>query len=353
MTLGPVMVDVEGATLTDEERELLRHPLVGGVILFSRNYRDRGQLQGLTAEIHGLREPELLIAVDQEGGRVQRFRSGFTELPSLAAVGDCYKDEPSRALSIARDCGWLMAIELRTVGVDFSFAPVLDLWNRHSSVIKDRAFHSDPEVVVRLAKAYIGGMHAAGMAAVGKHFPGHGTVAADSHHELPIDERSYYDITNRDLVPFRRLAAGGLDGIMVAHVVYPQVDTLPAAFSEVWIREILRGELEFQGVIFSDDLNMSGAAGPGGYVERAQSALTAGCDMVLLCNNPEGVKTLLSGFPAVIEPVTQVRLMRMHGRRSEITENSMRTDVRWQSVSSMVAGIIAAPELDLGEDHPA
>ena len=352
MTLGPLMLDLEGPFLNDRERDMLRHPLVGGVILFSRNYEDRPQLTNLTTEIHSLRKPALLIAVDHEGGRVQRFRSGFTELPPLAALGERYRNEPGRALSAAEDCGWLMAVELRAVGVDFSFAPVLDLFSKTSAVINDRAFHADPEVVARLAKAYIRGMHAGGMAAVGKHFPGHGTVSADSHCDSPIDRRSYYDIAHRDLIPFRRLAVAGLEGIMPAHVVYPQVDSVPAGFSAIWMRQILRGELEFQGAIFSDDLNMAGAATMGDHVERARSAMGAGCDMILLCNNPQGVAALLSDLQMKVEPITQVRLMRMHGRHPQINHSDLQQDSRWQSVSSMMAGINVSPELDLGDNHP-
>ena len=343
------MTDFDGETLTAPDRDVLMHPLVGGVVLFSRNYADPEQLTALTAEIHALRTPKLLIAVDHEGGRVQRFRSGFTELPSAAVIGAVYDDQPDQGLAFARECGWLMASELRAVGVDFSFAPVLDLRNTQSRIIDDRAFHADPHAVGRLAHAFIQGMHEAGMAAVGKHFPGHGTVAADSHVELPVDDRSFYDLTNADLIPFRLLAKN-LEGMMPAHIRYPQIDGEPAGYSRVWIRDILRSELGFQGIVFSDDLNMSGAAGVGDVVARARLALDAGCDLVLLCNDRPGAEQLLSSFEQGAEPVTLVRLMRMHGKGESAPLADLRHDPRWLAATDRVARAGESRALDLGDD---
>lgn len=314
MSLGPVMLDVAGITLTAEERERLQHPLVGGVILFSRNYTSPEQVRALTTVIHGLREPQLLVGVDHEGGRVQRFRSGFTALPPMRRLGELHDENSRRALRLAENVGWLLAAELRAVGVDFSFGPVLDLGRGVSEVIGDRAFHANPEIVAELAHAVMRGMHRAGMAAVGKHFPGHGSVAADSHTSLPVDEREFADIGADDLVPFERMIHYGLPAVMPAHVVYPRVDPEPAGFSRFWLKRVLRGQLGFQGVIFSDDLSMEGAKGVGGIVARGQKALAAGCDMVLVCNDPAGAGQLLDGFGAHDDPVSHLRLVRLHGR---------------------------------------
>ncbi|MBI5611740.1 MAG: beta-N-acetylhexosaminidase [Gammaproteobacteria bacterium] len=338
MSLGPVMVDVEGLELTPAERERLRHPLVGGVILFARNYESPEQVTALVDAIHRLREPQLLVAVDQEGGRVQRFRAGFSTLPAGAVLGTLYDENSRRARRMAETCGWLMAVELRAVGVDFSFAPVLDLNRGVSSVIGDRAFHANPEAVAELAHAYMTGMAHAGMAATGKHFPGHGAVAADSHLSLPIDDRRYADIQVEDLVPFERLIHFGLAAIMPAHVLYPRVDRQPAGFSRFWLQQVLRQELGFQGVIFSDDLSMAGAEGAGGMLDRARAALAAGCDMALVCNDPAGADQVLDGLGAYDNPVSHLRLMRMHGRHP-VTRTQIAADGDYQDAVRMVKSI--------------
>lgn len=338
MPLGPVMLDVQGTTLLPEEARMLRHPLAGGVILFTRNYASPEQLTDLVASIHALREPRLLVAVDHEGGRVQRFRPGFTALPSARRFGELYAQDRRRARRLAGVTGWVMAGELRACGVDFSFAPVLDLDRGVCEVIGDRAFHASPDAVATLAHSFMLGMRQAGMVATGKHFPGHGAVSADSHLALPVDGRSYADIEMEDLVPFRRLISYGLAGIMPAHVLYPQIDAQPAGFSEFWLKDVLRRRLGFQGVIFSDDLSMEGAAGAGDYLSRARQALRAGCDMVLVCNNPSGAAQVLHGLENISNPVLQIRLARMHGRRFT-AQAERHKDTRWQQARQAVAAL--------------
>lgn len=339
MALGPVMLDLAGPALTPPEREQLGHPLVGGVILFSRNYKSPQQLERLVAEIHGLRHPPLLVAVDHEGGRVQRFREGFTRLPPARRLGELYDRHPKQALALSESCGYVMAAELRAVGVDFSFAPVLDLDRGLSQVIGDRAFHRDPEIVAKLARAYMRGMARAGMAAVGKHFPGHGGCAADSHTELPVDNRELADIQLEDLVPFERLIQAGLAAVMPAHVLYPRVDEVPAGFSRVWLQHILRVSLGFQGVIFSDDLSMAGAEVAGDIVARARAALSAGCDMVLVCNDAAAAARLLDGLGSYSDPVSMLRLVRLHGHEAS-TRAGLRSDAVYREAVHRVQRLV-------------
>jgi beta-N-acetylhexosaminidase len=312
--LGPVMLDVKGIILTDDDCKRLTHPLTGGVILFSRNFESPQQLAALTAQIHALRTPPLLIAVDHEGGRVQRFREGFTAIPAMRELGIAWDANTGQAKQLAQDTGYVLATELRAHGVDLTFAPVLDVDFKRSSVIGDRAFHTDPEIIAPLAQALVHGFNLGGMSSVGKHFPGHGHVRADSHHEIPVDDRSYVDIEQCDLIPFRRLISSGLGAVMPAHVIYPKVDAQPAGFSSKWLKQILRQQLEFDGVIFSDDLSMEGAKGAGDIVARANAALTAGCDMVLVCNDTDAADELLAGLDYTMPAVGQIRLAAMRGR---------------------------------------
>jgi len=349
MSLGPVMLDLSGITLQEDEREILKHPLAGGVILFARNFESPEQLASLVASIHALREPRLLVAVDHEGGRIQRFRNGFTRLPACRLIGRRYDQSQAEGLALAERTGWIMALELRAVDVDFSFAPVLDLDKGISRVIGDRSFHRDPEAVAALAKHYIQGMRKAGMSAVGKHFPGHGSVKEDSHLAVPVDYRRYEDIRMDDLLCFDRLIHCGLAAIMPAHVIYPAIDGKPAGFSPVWLKTILRRQLQFQGPVFSDDLGMAGAEVAGEFPARARAALDAGCDMVVVCNHREGAVGILENLEYTPDPAAQVRLMRMHGR-NKITLRQLYEDHEWRNVSEEINALDVMPELGLGDD---
>ncbi|WP_202560314.1 beta-N-acetylhexosaminidase [Alcanivorax sp. DP30] len=292
-TISPLlMLDLQGLTVADSEKDLLAHPGTGGLIFFARNYESREQLRELVRQVRAIR-PDLLIAVDQEGGRVQRFRDEFVRLPPMAALGRRYDQDPATGIYAAGLLGELMASELTELGIDISFAPVLDLDYGSSTVIGDRSFHGDADAMIALAGSFIDGMNAAGMAATGKHFPGHGHVVADSHLELPVDPRPLSEIEAADMRPFMALAPR-LDGIMPAHVVYSAVENQTAGFSRFWLQSQLRERLGFRGVIFSDDLSMAGAHGVGGYPQRAEAALAAGCDMVLACNNRQGAEQVLS-----------------------------------------------------------
>ncbi|MFT5118643.1 MAG: beta-N-acetylhexosaminidase [Kiritimatiellia bacterium] len=313
MPIGPVMMDIQGTALTAEDKTLLQNPLVGGLIYFARNFESAEQISRLSADIHRVR-PELLIAVDQEGGRVQRFKTGFTRLPAMQRFLPLFHKNPQAALLLVKDCGWLMAVELLAVGVDFSFAPVVDVDDCHSEVIADRSFSPSPEEVTQLAGAFIQGMHEAGMATTGKHFPGHGSVKGDSHQLLPQDDRSYAEIEQHDLIPFKQLM-GSLDALMPAHIVFSQLDSNPVGFSPYWLETILRQQLGFKGVIFSDDLTMEGAAIAGNYATRAQTALAAGCDMVLVCNSRLGVEQVLDSLSAM-QVKNTTRLSTMSARKT-------------------------------------
>ncbi|NOZ54075.1 MAG: beta-N-acetylhexosaminidase [Gammaproteobacteria bacterium] len=348
MSLGPVMIDLEGLEISSVEREMLQHPLVGGVILFTRNYDSPEQITELIEAIHRIRTPHLLVAVDHEGGRVQRFREGFTRLPPVGKLALRYQQDKKVAKKLAETLGWLMAVELRSVGVDFSFAPVLDVDRGISDIIGDRSFGNDSETVSSLAVAYIRGMHKAGMVATGKHFPGHGAIKADSHIACPVDERSFEDIYAEDIVPFARVINNGLAGIMPAHVVYSSVDVSPAGFSSFWLNQVLRNQLEFQGVIFSDDLSMEGAKVAGDIVDRAKAALKAGCDMVLVCNDPGSARRVLDNLGECNDPIAHVRFARMHGRHF-VNRQQLLKATEWKHAVATIEGLSAGDSLELGK----
>jgi len=345
MSLGPLMIDLAGLQIEAQERELLEHPLVGGVILFTRNFRDSGQLAALVAAIHAERSPPLLVAVDHEGGRVQRFRTGFSRLPSARRIGHEFDQGARAGVALARSMGWLMAAELRAHGIDLSFAPCVDLDYGMNEAIGDRAFHATADAVAQLAVAYMHGMRSAGMAATAKHFPGHGAVRADSHLTLPVDRREFADLAD-DLTPYRRLIDNALPGVMAAHVQFPAVDARPASASRRWLRGILRGEMRFQGAIFADDLSMGAAAAGGDIVSRAERALEAGCDMLPVCNDRAAVVTLLDRLRAAPEPASQVRIVRMRGREgsslSELVASS-----EYRAAREALARCAAPPALTL------
>ena len=339
MSIAPLMLDLEGTELTTDEVALLQHPFCGGLILFSRNFESVEQLEQLIRQARQASGPDLLIGVDHEGGRVQRFREGFTRLPALGKLYEQSDDEQT-ALQSAHNHAWLMASELRAMGIDFSFAPVLDLNYGVSEVIGDRAFHSDPDIVCKMAEAYIAGMHQAGMAATGKHFPGHGAVTADSHKEIPIDQRPFATLDAFDIQPFLKLIPKGLDAVMPAHVIYPAIDSRPAGFSPIWLQQILRDILNFDGVIFSDDLDMEGASFAGNYAQRAETALAAGCDMVLVCNNRRGVIQVLDEAKIDLNSesakASQLRLKRMVGK-AYMNRSALLDTQRWNEIESSMS----------------
>src|SRR5580704_2078261 len=345
MTLGPLMIDLVGPTVSPEERAMLAHPLVGGVILFSRNFETPEQLLELTRSIHAVRSPPLLIGVDHEGGRVQRFRSGFSRLPPARRIGQLFDTDRPAGISAARSMGWLMAAELRAYGVDLSFAPTVDLDYGLNEAIGDRALHPTADVTAQLAVAYMLGMREAGMAATAKHFPGHGAVVADSHVSLPVDRRDLADLQD-DLAPYRRLIANGLPGVMVAHILLPAEDTAPASLSARWIRGVLRTDLNFQGAIFTDDLSMGAVAAGSDIVERCQRALAAGCDMLLVCNDPASRNKARSGLNTSPDPASQLRLVRMRGRaRLSLTE--LHDAPAWSAAQHLLTRLAAPPPLSL------
>jgi beta-N-acetylhexosaminidase len=346
------MLDLEGTALDASDRAILQHPAAGGVILFTRNFASPRQLYRLVREIHELRSPQLLVAVDQEGGRVQRFRDGFTSLPPAARLLTYFADDVAAARRAAHELGWLMAAELRAVGVDFSFAPVLDLDYGISAVIGDRAFAARPDMVASIAGAWMVGAREAGMVSVGKHFPGHGGVSADSHTDLPVDHRRFEQLRSRDLQPFARLIENGLEAIMPAHVVYDACDARPAGFSDFWLRQVLRGELGFQGAIFSDDLSMAAAAEAGDFARRARDALAAGCDMVLVCNDRAAAGEVLDALADYQDPVARSRMARLHGRPAPDFDR-LREQERWHRAVELAATLCADENLSLDlDDNP-
>jgi beta-N-acetylhexosaminidase len=308
------MTSIEGTELTAEDREVLRHPLIGGVIYFARNFVDKAQLAALSADIKSLRDPALVIAVDQEGGRVQRFRDGFTEIPPMRSLGDLWTTHAPSARARAFELGFTIGHELGDVGVDFSFAPVLDLDYGESTVIGHRAFHRDPIAVSALATALMQGLRAEGMAAVGKHFPGHGFVKGDTHWERPTDERTYEQVEAADLIPFRELVAAGLDGVMAAHLIFPAIDAQLAGFSPFWLQNVLRNKLHFRGVIFTDDLGMVAAHAVGDLTARAEAAIQGGADIVLPCNDRPGLIELLDHWKPAPESGLARKWERMRKR---------------------------------------
>ena len=334
MVMGPLMLDLEGSEFSHQDIRRLQHPATGGVILFSRNIKSVAQVRELTQSIRAVR-PELILAIDQEGGRVQRIRDGVTRLPALFNLGRLYDQDREAALHQSREWGWLMASEMLALGLDISFAPVLDLEVGRSAVIGDRSFHRDPLAVVALGRCYVEGMHEAGMAATGKHFPGHGWAEADSHVAVPTDERSYAQIEDVDMKPFAALAEL-MDAVMPAHVIYPAVDANPAGFSPYWLQQVLRDQLKFNGVIFSDDLTMEGATVVGGYPERAQAALSAGCDMVLVCNNQRGADEVLDWLQHCGKAANQNRLTGMLARQ-QVEWSSLQQEPRYQNIRQSIA----------------
>ena len=346
MSLGPVMLDIEGHSLSPADRELLREPAVGGVILFTRNYESAEQIADLVAEIRALRTPPLLVAVDHEGGRVQRFREGFTQIPPMRRVGQEFDRDPEAGLQAARDAGWLIASELRAAGIDLCFAPCVDLDGGVSEIIGNRAFHRKPEIVADLATAFARGLRSAGMAAVAKHFPGHGAVLADSHLKLPVDRRDYGLILD-DMRPYDRLIGNGaIAGVMLAHIVYEQIDALPAGFSEYWIQRELRSRLGFGGAVFCDDLSMKATRDYGSMAERGRCALEAGCDMILVCNDRDAAHEAVDALNEYSNPLSLVRLARLHGTGHPLRETLLASD-EWQAINKRFAHWSDRPEFHL------
>ena len=345
MSLGPLMIDLRGAALEPDERDWLESPLVGGVILFTRNYESREQPARLVAEIHAVRQPSLLVAVDHEGGRVQRFREGFLHLPPLRGLGRLYEQDERAGLDAAAAFAWLMAAELRAVGIDMSFTPVVDRDLGLAGVIGDRALHEDAQIVAALARSFAKGAKRAGMAITAKHFPTHAGARSDSHLEFAVDRREYDELAD-DLLPYRALIRGGLQAVMMAHVSFPAVDPQPASFSKWWIGEQLRGELGFSGVVISDDVSMLGAAVIGPVEERVRVALEAGCDLVLLCNAPDKVASVLEALRGYVNPSSQLRLTRLHGKGGGDWDE-LHASPTWRRARAALEPLLAPPKLVL------
>ncbi|NMP33209.1 beta-N-acetylhexosaminidase [Thalassotalea sp. M1531] len=329
------MLDVDGTSLTSEDKELLGHPLVGGLILFARNYQSPEQVNELTRQIKASANGDILIAVDHEGGRVQRFREQFSAIPAMGQLWQMANGSLEEAKLLAKSAGQLVALEVMSVGVDISFAPVVDI-NDISEVIGDRAFHQKPEVVEPLAKAFIQGMHSIGMKCTAKHFPGHGSVKEDSHIAMPLDGRNKQEIFGIDMQPFKGLMQDNLvNAVMPAHVIYPDIDDKSVGFSPLWLQEILRGHLGFDGVIFSDDLTMEGAASIGGYIERSEAAQQAGCDMLLICNNRSAAVEVIDNANLIADPISQSRLQKMLPKTS-INYSQLPQLAEWQQARTIL-----------------
>lgn len=334
-TIGCLVMDLVGTELTAEERDLIQHPLVGGVILFTRNYQSRFQLKSLCTAIRQAKQSPILIMADQEGGRVQRFRDEFTRMPSMGYFGEQYKTNPQKALQWMSESAWLLATELVSAGIDLSLGPVLDLDRGLNTVIGNRAFAAESETVVALAKAFQHGLSQAGMAATGKHFPGHGAVHVDSHIGLPVDERSFEEVKRTDLQPFIAMIEAGIPAILAAHIVFPAIDALPAGFSRRWLHDILRGELKFTGTILSDDLHMEAANISADYADRVLAAREAGCDFALVCNHRPGVIAALDKVPAAMHQVAPERWQPLYIERKELSE-TFQTTPRWREIHSII-----------------
>ncbi len=346
MSLGPVMLDIDGLALSPADRDLLREPAVGGVILFARNFESAEQVTDLVTEIRALRGPALLIAVDHEGGRVQRFREGFTNMPPMRHIGREYDRDRASGLKVSRQAGWLIGSELRAAGIDLSFAPCVDIDWGVSDVIGNRSFHSKPDAVSELAEAFARGLRSAGMVAVAKHFPGHGAVVADSHLRLPVDRREYGLILD-DMRPYERMMnVGVVAGVMLAHIVYQDIDNMPAGFSEYWIQRELRTRLSFGGAVFCDDLSMKATSKYGRMPDRARLALDAGCDMILVCNDRDAAHQAVDALPDYSNPLSLVRLARLHGTGKLLRETLLASD-EWQAAHAMFENWSERPELQL------
>jgi beta-N-acetylhexosaminidase len=336
--LGPVVLDISGTELQTEEAEILQHPQVGGLIFFRRNFESPEQLTYLVSQIRAAR-PNILLAVDQEGGRVQRFKTGFTRLPPLQHIGNLYAQSPERGVAAAIDAGWLMASEMLACGLDISFAPVMDADDSFSSVIGDRSFSADFAAVTHLAQAYVDGMSQAGMPATLKHFPGHGAVEADSHLELPLDERSFDEVWQSDMAPFRSLLPRAA-AVMPAHIVFSSIDPNPVGFSPFWLQKILRQQLQFNGVIFSDDLSMEGAAVVGDHRDRAEAALAAGCDAVLVCNQPRRAEEVIERLSALAFPANNRLLQMKSSVKLPPSLTELQKTSRWRVAAELMGSLI-------------